>query len=1425
MRPRPVFAATTLATLMVLIPLGCTGSSFCPDCSQNSPILGLNYQPTVLYTVGTPISANLPNPAGGTPVTYQVVNGALPAGLVLNVRSGHITGTPTTPGVYTLTVQGSNSASAASQVLTITVVPATPLTLEYATPVVFTAGTPISAQSPTLGQATPGIATTYALATGTLPDGLALNAASGDITGTPTTPGVSAFSVTATNGTRSATANAAYTVTPAGSMTLNYVSPLVFTEGTAIVTQSASLTNLTPGVALTFAVTSGALPTGLSLAADGSISGTPTVPGVYAFTVTATNGTRSAASSPTWTVTPAAALTLSYPTPRVFTQGTPIADQNPTLGHPTPGVSTTYTVTGGALPAGLTLNGGTGVISGTPTAAGVFAFTVAATNGTRSATSTPTYTVESSATLTLGYTTPQFFPVGAPIAAQSPSVGHATPGLDSTFAVTSGSLPAGLSLNADGTITGTPTTPGVSSFTVTVTNGTRTAQASATWTVESAATLTLSYATPQTFAPDVAIATQSPTVGQETPGVTTTFALTSGSLPTGLTLNANGVITGTPTVAGTYPFTVTATNGTRTASAAVSYTIQNPAPTALNYATPVTYTSGVAITNNDPNPSGGAPTSYTITSGSLPSGLTLNATTGVISGTPTVSGSFSVTVRGANVAGNTSQTVAMTVLAPVVANLSANPGTISVGQSTSLTAIFSGGTGAVDQGLGSVATGGGIPIGPFATPGTYTYILTVTNAMGVTVTSTATLTVVATPPNSVTFTVPTAGTTYTYGILGDPLSGLRVVVPDQGNAVCASTDLTVTRHVGEPQPGALATGVVAVSDPWTFSSTVGYPFRKPMTVTLPYDGSGLGAADVPVPFFWDPAYGKWVAAGLKTFDPVGQTVTFTTLLPGSYSVLAIPGLAASLNTASLGFAVGTDGWFQPNQGSFDIPGGSSFGMASFASWYFAMKKPANGNAGLYTQFLEGLPTSSSDDVSARALISRLANGTLETWGDLWTQGAYQLTNRQTGLALITGLRASGQPQVFLMAEMRPAADNGLATVVTGYNAGTGKFEVLDPNFPGMPLTITWNGTTGAFSAYDRAAAYVPTFAEYAFEGQTSIHRLTDYERVFGGATTAFPNPPFATLGVDDVGGVGAPSGGTTLEIPSASNVLVTGTVSNGSDTATHIYWSQNGGPRTPVSLAGNTFSFTIPALLDPYGTRIALETTANPCDPTFSFTGYTEFNLKELGRTAWFPNICFETGATAPWTLQQSNTAPAYPATQTFSTTTGEMNSYAPSWTAGSLDSALVTVGNDAYVPSIPRVFDGANAFRINDGATGAHVSRIFQNITIPADVATPKVTFYWAAVMQDPGHAPSEQPYVDIIVQDVTNNYETIYFKHFYAGDPSYPGWITNGQWKGINWQKVTLSNLSSRKGHVIRIRVMAGDCTLGGHAGYAYLDGVSCN
>ena len=227
--------------------LGCSSSSWCPDCGKVTAVQTINYQPEPTYLAGSPITLILPNPGGGTPTQYLVTTGTLPAGLTLNPITGHISGTPTTPGVYTITVQANNAANAVTQTFVLTVVPAAPLALSYPTPQVFAAGSAIPSQNPTLGQDTPGVATTYAISAGQLPTGLTLGS-DGRITGTPTIPVAAAtFTVLATNGTRSAIATATYTITPAEALVVNYITPKVFTVTTAITTQQANIQNATPG--------------------------------------------------------------------------------------------------------------------------------------------------------------------------------------------------------------------------------------------------------------------------------------------------------------------------------------------------------------------------------------------------------------------------------------------------------------------------------------------------------------------------------------------------------------------------------------------------------------------------------------------------------------------------------------------------------------------------------------------------------------------------------------------------------------------------------------------------------------------------------------------------------------------------------------------------------------------------------------------------------------------------------------------------------------------------------------------------------------------------------------------------------------------------------------------------------------------------
>lgn len=154
----------------------------------------------------------------------------------------------------------------------------------------------------------------------------------------------------------------------------------------------------------------------------------------------------------------------------------------------------------------------------------------------------------------------------------------------------------------------------------------------------------------------------------------------SPALPAGLTLNTTtGVISGTPTVASpATDYTVTASNGGGSTTATVNITVNPPAPSNLSYASPVTYTKDSAITNNTPTVTGTV-SGYSVAP-TLPAGLSINPTSGVISGTPTVaSAAADYVVTASNAGGSTTATVNITVVnATYSLSYNANGGTGTV---------------------------------------------------------------------------------------------------------------------------------------------------------------------------------------------------------------------------------------------------------------------------------------------------------------------------------------------------------------------------------------------------------------------------------------------------------------------------------------------------------------------------------------------------------------------------------------------------------------------------------------------------------------------------------------------------------------------------------------------------------------------------
>ena len=147
-----------------------------------------------------------------------------------------------------------------------------------------------------------------------------------------------------------------------------------------------------------------------------------------------------------------------------------------------------------------------------------------------------------------------------------------------------------------------------------------------------------------------------------TGGAIDTWSIT-GSLPNGLNFNsANGEITGTPTsvTPTSVTVTITATNIAGSSVTTVEIFVQDEAPSSITYpGSPYTFTKNTAVTGATPTYTGGAPTSWMITNGVIPNGLSINPSTGEITGTPldVTTSTVTLTIQASNPAGFITTTV------------------------------------------------------------------------------------------------------------------------------------------------------------------------------------------------------------------------------------------------------------------------------------------------------------------------------------------------------------------------------------------------------------------------------------------------------------------------------------------------------------------------------------------------------------------------------------------------------------------------------------------------------------------------------------------------------------------------------------------------------------------------------------------------
>ncbi|AEM49468.1 outer membrane autotransporter barrel domain protein [Stenotrophomonas maltophilia JV3] len=803
----------------------------------------LTYAPAnpTAATVGTAYSGSLASAGGGTaPYTYAIASGSLPAGVTL-ASNGSLAGTPTAGGTFNFTVTATDSSGGSGPFTTTS----TPLTLTVNPPTILIAPN-------TLANATVGVAYSrtvtasdgtagysYAVTAGALPPGLSLSSA-GAITGTPTSAGNFNVTLTATD---SSTGTGPYTgshpyllivnaptlvLSPASGATLNA------TAGIALGSIGFTATNGTPPYS--YSISSGALPPGVSLASSGGLSGTPTAAGSFSFSVTATDvssgtgapfsvtgGYTMVVAAPTITLTPATLPAMSVGT--AFNQTVVASGGQPAF---------SYAIVAGALPAGLLLNTTSGVISGTPTQAGAYNFTVRATDNGGFSGNQPYSGTVGGAVVVLPAASLSNATAGTAYS-YTFSASGGTPGY--SYVLQTGLLPAGVSLTSAGVLSGTPTQAGNFTFTVRATDSSTgtgapfSASQSYALTVN-APTISL---TPSTLPAATGGTAYSQTITASGGTGSHTFSLSAGALPPGVGLTSGGILSGTPTTAGSYAFTITATDSLGfTGSQAYSFTVNAPAIT-LTPATLPAATGSTAYNQTLTASGGNGGYTFSLSTGALPPGIGLSSA-GVISGTPTTTGSYTFTVQATDGFGfSGSQAYALAVNAPAIVFVQTTLPGGQVATAYSQTLSAGGGSGSFTYSLSAGALPPGIALssagalsGTPTAAGSYSFTVTATDTFGFTGSQAFTVGInqpvpvvvndaASTPANAAVTVNVTANDT-------GPITSIAIAqAPTHGTAVASGLDVVytpATSFFGSDSFTYTATGPGGTSTAATVSITV-----------------------------------------------------------------------------------------------------------------------------------------------------------------------------------------------------------------------------------------------------------------------------------------------------------------------------------------------------------------------------------------------------------------------------------------------------------------------------------------------------------------------------------------------------------------------------------------------------------------------------